>query len=299
MNLNHLRLFAAAASAGSISAAAARLRLSQPALSKQIRELEGTLGAALLEREARGVVPTEAGSVLAEYARQIFDLEAEAERALAELRDLARGRLRLGASMTIGVYLLPEYLAASRRRWPGLEIEVEIENTDRIQQGLIEHRLDLGLTEGPGRWDAELDERVFQQDELIVIAASRGPDRAALTELAREPWVMREPGSGTRMVVEETLAAHGLAVRPAWIFNDPEAIKRAVMAGCGVALVPRIAVESELASHRLKRVAVRGLRARRALRLQWRKERKPSAAMAAFSGLVSARAKGRGRRAGS
>src|SRR6185437_5309597 len=196
MSLNHLRLFAAAATEGSISAAAVRLRLSQPALSKQIRELEGTLGAALLEREARGVVPTEAGSVLAGYARQIFGLEAEAERALAELRDLAR----------------------SRRRWPGLEIEAEIENTDRIQQGLIEHRLDLGLTEGPGRWDAELDERVFQQDELIVIAASRGPDRAALTELAREPWVMREPGSGTRMVVEETLAAHGLAVRPAWIF---------------------------------------------------------------------------------
>jgi len=299
MNLNHLRLFAAAAAEGSISAAAARLRLSQPALSKQIRELEQALGAPLLERAARGVVATEAGAVLAGYARQIFGLEEEAGRALAELRDVTRGRLRLGASLTIGVYLLPRLLAASRRRWPGLEIAVEIENTDRIQQALAEHRLDLGMTEGPGRRDAELDQRVFQQDELVVIAAPRHPARATLPQLARQPWVMREPGSGTRAVVEQALAAHGLSVAAAWTFNDPEAIKRAVMADCGVALVPRITVEDELASRRLQRVAVPRLQARRALRLQWRKGRAPSAAMAAFSDLVSEKAKARGTRAGS
>ncbi|MGH9393642.1 MAG: LysR substrate-binding domain-containing protein, partial [Terriglobales bacterium] len=230
MNLNHLRLFAAAAEAGSISRAAERLRLSQPALSKQISELEAALGARLLEREARGVRATAAGTALAGYARQIFGLEQEAERTLAELRDVRRGRLRLGASMTIGVYLLPRMLAASRRQWPGLQIEVEIENTDTIQQALVEHRLDLGLTEGPGRWDGELEERVFRQDELVVIAAGRGRARATLHQLAAEAWVMREPGSGTRAVVERALAERGLEVKPAWTFNNPEAIKRAVMA---------------------------------------------------------------------
>ncbi|MGH9471718.1 MAG: LysR family transcriptional regulator, partial [Terriglobales bacterium] len=104
LNLHHVRLFAAAAEHGNVSAAAARLRLSQPALSKQVQELEAALGVRLLERLPRGVRPTAAGELLAGYARQIGALAEEAEGALADLRGLRRGRLRLGASMTIGVY---------------------------------------------------------------------------------------------------------------------------------------------------------------------------------------------------
>jgi len=290
LNFNHLRLFEAVARAGSVSRAAEELRLSQPALSKQVRELEAALGVALLERLPRGVRATEAGELLAGYARQIFALGEEAERALAELRGLGRGRLRLGASMTIGVYLAPTLLAESRRRWPGLAIECAIENTDTIQQGLVEHGLDLGLTEGPGKFDGVLEGHIFRWDELVVVAgAGQGVAEApTLRELAGLAWVMREPGSGTRAVVEAALGRRGVRVTPAWTFNNPEAVKRAVMAGAGVAMIPALTAEEELERGQLRRLRVRGLRVRRALRVQWLRGRPASAAMAAFVELLGA-----------
>lgn len=285
LNWNHLRLFAAAARCGSVSAAAASLRLSQPAVSKQVAELEATLGVTLLERTARGVRPTPAGELLAGYAQRLFALAEEAERALGELQNLRRGRLRIGASMTIGVYLAPPLLAEFRRQCPDLEMEFLIGNTDTVQKRLVDRELDLGLTEGPGQWETELASDTFHWDELIVIAAPSAPASMPVATLARQPWVMREPGSGTRAVAEEALASVGLRPRPAWVFNNPEAVKRAVMAGCGVAMVPRITIGAELAARTLRSVKVPGLARRRPLRLQWLRSRPPSAAMTAFAAI--------------
>lgn len=282
LNWNHLRLFEAAARSGSITRAAQELRLSQPAVSKQVGELERGLGVTLLERAPRGVRPTAAGAVLAEYARRLFGLAEEAERALGEMQQLRRGRLRIGASTTIGVYLAPPLLAAFRRQHPELELEFLIGNTDTVQKRLVERELDLGLTEGPGHWERELEGEVFRWDELIVIAA---PGDGPAADLARAAWVMREPGSGTRAVVDAALAARGLRVSPVWTFNNPEAVKRAVMAGCGIAMVPRITVEAELAARTLRRLRAPGLERRRPLRLQWRKGMPVSAALAAFQSL--------------
>ncbi|HEY8054859.1 MAG TPA: LysR family transcriptional regulator [Terriglobales bacterium] len=288
-NLNHLRLFQAAAEAGSISHAAETLRLSQPALSKQIRELEEHLGSTLLERQPRGVRPTAAGALLAGYARQIFAMEEEAERCLDDLRGLRRGRLRLGASMTIGVYLVPAWLAECRRQWPGIEVECRLDNTDRIQRALMEHRLDLGLTEGPGRWEEALSSRVFRWDDLVLVASpgAFSPLPRTLAQAARLPWVMRESGSGTRAVVEQALARRGLQVTPAWTLNNAEAVKQAVMAGCGLALVPRISASQELAAGQLCQIQLRGLHPRRPMRLQWLTGRPMSAAAAAFQSLLT------------
>ncbi|MGN6591786.1 MAG: LysR family transcriptional regulator [Terriglobales bacterium] len=290
LNFNHLRLFQAASEAGNVSRAAERLRLSQPAVSKQIRELEAHLGCALLERQPRGVRPTAAGELLADYARQIFALGEGAEHALADLRGLRRGRLRIGASMTIGVYLLPPWLAESRRRWPGLEVECRLDNTDRIQRALIEHRLDLGLTEGPGRWEKALASRVFRWDELVLVASATAfsPPPRSLAQAARLPWVMRERGSGTRAVAEAALGRHGLAVTPAWTLNNAEAVKQAVIAGCGLALVPHITVAHELASGQLRQIRLRGFHPRRPLRVQWPAARPLSAASTAFQTLLTA-----------
>lgn len=285
LNWNHLRLFAAAARCGSVSAAAASLRLSQPAVSKQIAELESSLGVTLLERTARGVRPTPAGELLAGYAQRLFALAEEAERSLGEMQNLRRGRLRIGASMTIGVYLAPPLLAQFRRQCPELEIEFLIGNTDTVQKKLVDRELDIGLTEGPGQWESDLTSDTFHWDELVVIADPSAPASMPVATLARQVWVMREPGSGTRAVAEEALATLGLHPRPAWIFNNPEAVKRAVMAGCGVAMVPRITIEAEIAAHTLRVVKVPGLARRRPLRLQRPRTRPASAAMTAFSAI--------------
>ena len=134
MNWNHLAVFHAVAEAGGVTAGAERLQISQPAASKQVKELEMPLGVALFDRVGRGLRLTEPGRVLASYTRRLFALESEAEQVVGELRAVERGTLLVGASTTIGSYLLPVVLTAFHRRHPGVRVQVEVGNTERINE---------------------------------------------------------------------------------------------------------------------------------------------------------------------
>lgn len=285
INLYHLEIFRAVAEEGSVSGGAERLSISQPAVSKQVRELERGLGVTLFDRLPRGVRLTEAGELLLGYARRLFAVEAAAERALAEWRGLERGRLAIGASTTIGVYLLPEPLAAFHRRYPGVEVRLEIGNTRAIQDMLLSGEVDIALTEGFAEADGLVVE-AFQQDELVAVAPPGHPllSRPGLTieELCEEPLVMREAGSGTRAVLERALAARGLSARPAMSLGSTEAIKRAVAAGAGVAIVSRLAVAAETADNRLCVLALSDFAITRPLHLLTAALRRPGAAAQAF-----------------
>src|SRR5262249_48684311 len=136
MNLNHLAVFHAVAQTGSMTSGAERLAISQPAVSKQVQELERVLGVRLFDRIGRRVHLSQAGEVLAEYARRLFALAHEAETAMADVRAVGRGRLAVGASTTIGTYLLPGVAAEFWRRYPGVELLVEIENTEQVHRRL-------------------------------------------------------------------------------------------------------------------------------------------------------------------
>jgi DNA-binding transcriptional LysR family regulator len=290
MNLNHLAIFQAAAEEGGISRGAARLHISQPAVSKQVRALERSLGVTLFDRVPKGVRLTEAGELLAGYARRLFAVESAAEHALGELRGLERGRLAVGASTTIGVYLLPEVLAAFHRRYPAVDVRLEIGNTDAIQEMLLANQLDVGLTEGFVEMEG-LEARVFREDDLVAIAPPGHPllARAGVTaaELCAEPLIVREAGSGTRAVVERAFAALGLVVRPAMSLGSTEAIKRAVMAGAGVAVVSRLALAVEIESGRLEVVPVDSLPIPRSLHLLRAAHRHQGAATRAFLELLA------------
>src|SRR5688572_28144701 len=148
LNLHHLALFLAVAEERSVSRGSERLLVSQPAVSKQLKQLERALGAPLFDRTPRGVRATQAGQLLSGYARRIFGLADEAEQALAELRGLRRGFLSVAAGTTIGVYLLPEVFVRFRQSHPGVRIDLEIEGSERVQQRLLEGAVELGLTEG-------------------------------------------------------------------------------------------------------------------------------------------------------
>ena len=254
MNYNHLMIFLAVAEEGSVSRGADRLCISQPAVSKQLGVLEASLRAKLFDRLPKGVRLTEAGHLLLGYARRLSALEREAEQAMAELQGLARGSLTLGASLTVGAYLMPELLAEYSRRHPHIALTLEIANTENIQKMLREGRLDLALTEGFAD-DPDLDAAVFAHDELVAIAP---PGHPLLTQapvpaarLLQEPLILREPGSGTRAVLERALAALGLTVQPLMSLGSTEAIKRAVAAGAGLAVVSRLALGLELETGRL------------------------------------------------
>ena len=299
INRNHLALFRAVAEAGGFSRAAAGVHVSQPAISMQVAELEAALGAPLFDRLPRGVRLTDAGETLLGYARRIATLEIEAERAMRELRGLQRGRLALGASTTIGSYLLPAVLGEFRRRHPAIELALTIGNTDDIKQRLIDRTLDLGLTEGAPPEDEELSARVFYGDELIVIAppghpfaapapGKKQPRSITSQQLCAQPMIVREPGSGTREVIDRALAVSGARVGNVTLtLSSTEAIKRAVAAGLGLAVVSRLCVGLELAGGLLVEVPVRGLKLRRPLHELTLRGRQPGPPVLAFAVLLA------------
>ena len=292
MNRNHVALFHAVAEAGSVTQAAESLHLSQPAVSKQVGELEKFLGMRLLERLPRGVRLTDAGKLLAEFARRLHGLEQEAARALEEFRGLRRGRLAVGASTTIAAYLLPQAFAEFHRRYPKIELCLEIANTRDIQRCLLDGVVELGLTEGVIESE-DLDSQVFQQDHLVAIAppghALSRKKRVLARELCQEPFILREEGSGTRAVVERALQARGLSVKPVLSLASTEAIKRAVGAGIGVAIVSRLSISQELRTGLLVEISVRDLVIRRPLHLQRVRDRHPSPVMDQFLSVLAAR----------
>lgn len=274
MNYNHLMIFLAVAEEGSVSRGADRLCISQPAVSKQLGLLEASLRAKLFDRLPKGVRLTDAGELLLGYARRLSALESEAEQAMGELQGLARGTLTVGASLTVGAYLMPELLADYSRRHPHIALTLEIANTEVIQRMLRDGRLDLALTEGFAD-DPDLEAVVFARDELVAIAPPGHPllAEAPITaaRLLQEPLILREPGSGTRAVLERALAERGLTVTPLMSLGSTEAIKRAVAAGAGLAVVSRLALTLELETGRLALLPLSDLTLRRPLhRLTWR-----------------------------
>jgi DNA-binding transcriptional LysR family regulator len=197
---------------------------------------------------------TDAGELLATYAQRVFDAEHEAEQALAELRNLERGHLTVGASTTIGVYLLPEICAQFQQQYPRIEMRLIVDNTHAIRQGLLENRFDLALTEGPIE-AGELQPDVFLLDEIVAVAAPTHPLIAqsdiSIEQLLTAGLILREAGSGTRAVIEAALSERGFTVQPLMSLGNTEAIKLSVATGHGVALLSRLAIQAEVADRRL------------------------------------------------
>ena len=291
MNRNQLALFQLVAQAGGISRGAKLARVSQPAVSKQIAELEAALGVRLLERLPRGCRLTEAGRILADYARRWRATETEAERAMEEYRGLKRGRLVIGASMSIGGYLLPDALAEFHRRFPEIELQYEIANTQNIQRALLDGGIELGFTEGPLD-DDELEATVFFQDELVVVAPAGHPllkrRSVHVRDICREPFILREEGSGTRSVFERALRRKGFKIQPLMALTSPEAIKNSVAAGLGLAIMSRMIVGLELQTGRLGIVRLKDLTIQRPLHLQRVRGRSTSPAAAKFLEVLPA-----------
>jgi DNA-binding transcriptional LysR family regulator len=295
LNLNHLRVFRAVCETNSVTHAARRLHISQPAASKQLAELEGHLGVALVERLPRGVRLTAAGEVLGRHARRLFQEEEAAEAALEAVLGLELGHLSVAASTTIGSYIVPGVFGALHSAHSNVKLQLEIGNAARVEELVLEGQLDLGLSEGLVASDS-LHVEVFTHDEMVLIVspshsfvrdAGRGPLPAAL--LGGQSFIVRERGSGTREVVEDALQRHGIPVAPVMSLGSTEAIKNAVAIGLGVALVSSLTLELELQIGRLCVIPLADLRIRRALHLVTLEGKPPSPAAAEFLRLLRLR----------
>jgi len=268
LNLHLVRIFTAVATQGSFTGAADALHISQSAVSRAVRELERQVGMALVERHSRGVILTEAGTQLVLHARRIFALERLAELSLEELQTLQRGHLAIGASTTIGIYMLPVLLGIYHRRYPGIELFLDIGNTQQIVRHVLDHRLDVAYVEGPVE-QSDLVLTPWREDELVVIASPNHPlaQRPSLTarDLHMAPFIIREAGSGTRETMEQAFARCGIAVRIVMELGSTEAIKQAVAAQLGISVVSRFTVQLELETRRLVILRVEDLTIRRSL----------------------------------
>jgi DNA-binding transcriptional LysR family regulator len=294
MRGEQLRVFLAVARRRSFSRAAEALYLTQSAVSQQIGRLEHEYGVRLFARNGRRVDLTDAGAALLPYAEQVVRLLDEAARTLEELRSAVRGRLRLGASPTPATYLLPALLGAFVEEHPGVEVELAVEISARIARDVASGVLALGVVEGLTREPA-VAARVLMEDELLLIASPRATfadEQIGLDALPGLRYIAREPGSLTRLLVEESLRARGITLRPVMELGHIEVIKRAVAAGLGVAFLPRCAVAAEIASGRLRVVRVADLDLRRPLYVLQREGERPAPVVAAFLGMLQQRATG-------
>ena len=289
MNLHHLDVFAAVARAGSVSRGADALAISQPAVSKQLRELERSLRTKLVDRHAKGVELTAAGRVLADYANRIFSLATEAQQAVQDLSTLSDGRLSVGAGPTVGVYLLPRAIVQFRRRFPRVKLHLETVGPKLLSQGLADGGLDLVLTEAPLS-GLDIEATTFAHDVLVPIAPATHPFVKQRTlraeDFCREPFIARQTESGEKSLVERTFAARNLDVQPALTVSSTEAMKQAVIAGVGVSVVSRLAIQTELAAKQLVELPIPRLAIRYPIHLVKRRGRTDPAATRTFLEIV-------------
>lgn len=259
LSLRQLQIFLAVADGGSTTAAAERVALSQSATSAALIELESLLGTHLFDRIGKRLLMNDNGRVLLPQARQILDAASMIEQQFVPGMPASGAGLHIGASTTIGIYLLPDMLAAAYGRTGQTNPEVMIANTADIIAAVANFEIDLGLIEGPCH-NADLHVEPWILDELIVVAAPAHPLAAEsgckvpLKALREAAWLLREPGSGTREAVEHALAPHLHVLRPGGQFSNSEAIKHAAAAGLGVACLSRSVVADFITSGRLVEV---------------------------------------------
>jgi DNA-binding transcriptional LysR family regulator len=247
LDLTRLRTFRLVVELGSFSAAAARLGLTQPAVSLQIRELERTLGTRLLERLGRRLATTAAGTELLRHASVIEAAVQAALEAVGEHASGDVGRVRLGTGATACIHLLPPILRTLRGRFPGLEITVITGNTSEMLGLVTENRIDLALVTLPVSGRTFDVTPLFVDSYLAIAPAEAEPLPPVVTPrlLAAKPLVLFEPGGSTRRLIDAWFSAAGLSVVPVMNLGNVEAIKELVGAGLGYSILPAMALRGD------------------------------------------------------
>ncbi|NOX20580.1 MAG: LysR family transcriptional regulator [Nitrospirae bacterium] len=258
-----LRVFCTVAETKSFSKASEIIHLTQPAVSLQIQALEELYETKLFDRSSSAVTLTPAGEVLYKYAKHILGLYASAEKEIGELTGLVKGSISLGASTTIGNYLLPKIIADFRKSRPKIKIHLQVGNSKRIVELLNSGNIDIGLVEGEISRQKITTKKLID-DELCLVLPPQHPlakrKDVSIFDITNEPFILREEGSGTRQVIEKYLSKHGITtqnMKITLILGSTESIKHAVENGMGVAIISRWAALKEAKFGTLKLLSFR------------------------------------------
>ena len=293
-SMRQLKVFEAAATLRSFSRAADALHMTQPGVSMHIKELETHAGIALFERVGRQLFVTEAGQELLLRAREVLRSLKDAEDAFDSLRGLRRGRINL-AVVSTAKYFAPRLLASFREDFPELEIRLAVNNRDAVIELLGTNDVDLAIM---GRTPGSLDivAQAFAENPHILVGAANHPlagrQRIPESALSGETFIVREPGSGTRVAMQEFFDRRQLKLNVGMEMASNETIKQAVMAGMGLSFISQHTVELELQTGRLVALDVRGMPLMRHWHVAHLAKKRLSPTAAAFKAFVLSKGPG-------
>lgn len=291
VTIHQLRVFMTVADLRSFTRAAEVLHLSQPAVSHQMKGLAGAIGVPLFQAAVHRTRLTAAGELLHEHAGRILAEYRAAGRAIDELQGLRRGSLRVFGDTTVGIYVLPDVLGAFKEAHPGIDVRLDVGNREQLFDRFEAESADFGvighLWEHPA---IPLAVQPFLPNELVAIASPRNPlaktRHVSLDRLAQEPFIVREPGSGTRETADAALQRSGRSIQILMELASNGAIKRAVARGLGVSILSRYAVALELKLGHVIELPVTGFPLRRQWHLVHRRDHRLSPAGEAFLAFI-------------
>ncbi len=289
MTIRHLRIFLAVCDSGSMTEAAERLFMSQPSVSQAVREMEEHYGVRLFDRISKKLFLTDQGQRVLQYGRHIVSLMDEMEAAVGDWD--GQGILKVGTSITIGTYLLPKYAKAMKERFPQLQVEALIGNSERIERCVLDNEIDFGVIEGVAHSPYIVSES-FPGDSLVFICPKehgfnkRGD--VELSQLQKEEFILREKGSAGREIFDGLAAAHELDIRILWQSASNQAIIHGVEAGFGLSLLPQSLVEDGIRNGELGTFKVRGLSMERKFAVIYHKNKFLSPGAKAMAGMFTA-----------
>jgi DNA-binding transcriptional LysR family regulator len=298
VDLRRLEVFAKVAELGSFSRAAQALSLTQPTVSEHIRALEDELGVQLLDRLGRGASATRAGKLLLTYAQRMLSLSREARQAIEQFQGRMAGELVVGGSTIPGEYVLPALVGQFKAKHAEISIVLLIGDSRQVSEWIDEGRAELGII-GARPAQRTLDAREVMSDELVVmVPANHGwaeRNTITLADLAREPVVVRERGSGSRDALERALESAGTslsAFRVVGEMGSTQAVKQAVRAGLGITLISRRAVHDECRAGLVVCLRIEGVSVSRAFYLVTHRDRTRSPLGGAFLGFLESQLPG-------
>jgi DNA-binding transcriptional LysR family regulator len=292
MDDHKLKVFCTVAETKSFSKASEIIRLTQPAVSLQIQALEEIYGTKLFNRSGCIITLTKAGEMLYKYAKEINNLYTSAEKEIGGVTGQVKGVVSVGASSTIGNYVLPSVIAEFKRKYPKVGVHIHIGNTKNVIEFLNAANIDVGLVEGDVKKQKLTIEKLIP-DEMVLIMSPLHPwaKRANISvlEIPKEPFILREEGSGTRQMIEKHLSKHGISphnIKVAFIMGSTESIKGAVEEGLGVSIVSRWATKKETRYGSLKTATFKEQKIVRDFSLLNRKPGSSSHALDKFLGFL-------------
>jgi DNA-binding transcriptional LysR family regulator len=269
LNFHQLHIFYTVAEKGSFSSAAQALHMTQPAVTMQVQSLEEYFGTKVFHRSTKRIELTEAGRALMPFAKRGMELMIEAEKEMARFTKMLEGRLHLGASLTIGEYILPRLLGPFGKEFPHISVSMKVMNTTQILEEILNHQLNFGLVEAPINHPDVHTEPVLN-DELKLILPTGHPlleqDVIRIGDVLKYPFVLREFGSGTRSVMEEELRKIGIGERSMNIvmeLGSTGAVKSAVESNLGLSILSQSSVKNEVALGLLHIRDIEGIRFKR------------------------------------